>query len=44
MMDQAPDSAGPGLSAERDDETREDEVQRPAEPLKVLKTRRRQLP
>ena len=40
MMDQAPDSAGPDLPAERDDETREDEVQPPAEPLQVLKTLR----
>ena len=40
MTDQVPDSAGPGLPAERDDDTREDEVQPPAEPLQVLKTLR----
>ena len=40
MTDQAPDKAGPDLPAERDDETREDEVQSPAEPLQVLKALR----
>ena len=40
MTDQVPDSAGPGLPAERDDEIRENEVQPPAEPLQVLKTLR----
>lgn len=44
MTDQMPDSAGPDLPAERDDKTREDEVQPPTEPMQVLKTRRRQLP
>lgn len=40
MTDQVPDSAGPDLPAERDDETREDEVQPLAEPQQVLKTLR----
>ena len=40
MTDQAPDKAGPDLPAERDDETREDEVQPLSEPLQVLKTLR----
>ena len=37
MTDRVPDSAGPDLPAERDDEIREDEVQPPAEPGQILR-------
>ena len=40
MTDRVPDNAGPDLPAERDDETREDEVQPLDEPRQVLKALR----
>ena len=40
MTDRMPDSAGPDLPAERDDEAREDEVQPLDEPRQVLKALR----
>ena len=40
MTDRVPDNAGPDLPAERDDETREDEVQPLDEPRQILKTLR----